>query len=71
MMDLAFLIFVIGVVFWINQPSIDKDKLKIIAKSIDKELNKEFKNRDDRIKELEDRINRIEDTVVERGLFAD
>jgi arsenate reductase-like glutaredoxin family protein len=68
MMDFAFLILVIGVVFWINQPSIDEDKLKTIAKSIDKELTKEFKKRDDKIKELEKRTKRIEDTVVEKGL---
>ena len=53
MMEFAFLILTIGIVFWINQPSIDKDKLKDIAKSIDKELSKEFKKRDDRILELE------------------
>ena len=69
MMDLAFLIFIIGVMFWLNQPSIDKDKLKNIAKTIDKELSKEFKIRDEKIKELEKRIKRIEDTVVEKELL--
>lgn len=69
MIDLAFLIFIIGMIFFINQPLIDKDKLKIIAKSIDEELNKEFKSRDNKIKQLEKRIKQLEDTVVEKGLF--
>jgi len=63
------IILVIGIVFWLNQPSIDKEKLQKIIKTIDKKLNKEFKKRDDKIEYLENKIKRIEDTAVEKGLF--
>lgn len=68
-MELALIIFTVGIVFWINQPSISKDKLMKIAKSIDKELSEEFKKRDNKIEELEKRLKRIEDTVVDKSLF--
>lgn len=59
-MELSFIILAIGIAFWINQPSIDKDKLKLVIKSIDTELNKEFTKRDNKIKELENRIKILE-----------
>ena len=67
-MELALIILVIGIVFLVNQPSIDKENLLKVIKTIDKELNKAFKKRDDKIEELENKIKRIEDTAVEKGL---
>ena len=59
-MEIAVIIFVIGVVFWLNQPSIDKDKLQTMVKSIDKELTKEFQKRDNKVKKLEKRVKQLE-----------
>jgi len=59
-MEFILLIFVIGVVFMLNQPSIDKDKIKLIAEKIDKELSKEFDKRDKKIEDLQKRIDALE-----------
>jgi hypothetical protein len=58
--EFILLIFVIGVVFMLNSPSIDENKLKLLIKSIDKELSKEFEKRDKKIKQLEKRIIDLE-----------
>lgn len=65
-MELVMIILVIGVVFWINQPSMDNEKLQKLIETIDRELDKEFKKRDDKIKELENEIKRIEDRAKKR-----
>jgi peptidoglycan hydrolase CwlO-like protein len=68
-MELVMIILAIGIIFWINNPSIDKEKLMIVFKALNKDLTREFKKSDDKIKELEKKIKRLEDTIVEKGLF--
>ena len=69
--EFILLIFVIGVVFMLNKPSIDKEKLIIVFKALNKDSTREFKKRDDKIIELEKKIKCIEDTVAEKGLFSE
>jgi len=59
-MELALIILVVGVVYYINKDSgINGVDIKKLAKQLDKELAKAFKERDDKIKALQDEIERL------------
>lgn len=60
-MELAFIILAIGVAVMMNSTSgVSKEKLIRIGKALEKDINQEFKKRDNRILELEKRIEMLE-----------
>jgi flagellar motility protein MotE (MotC chaperone) len=62
-MEFILLIFVIGVVFMLNQPSIDRSKIQKVVKEIDKALTKEFDKRDKKIESLEKEIANLKEKI--------
>jgi len=60
-MEIALIILVIGIVYYVNSDNFNTEKLSLLFKELDKELSKEFKKRDKRIQELENQIKKLKD----------
>ena len=59
-MELAMIILIIGVVFWLNSDTVDKNELIKIAVKIEKEIEA----KDDKIKDLKE-LRKLDDKTIE------